>query len=315
MELTEINGDTMANANIKQLEKMRIEKLRSLNDDEIEEYIAVILTDLMKLQDVDTVFKLDNPYVLDDDLNDLYAKLDEIDAILSEKYRFNDIIKTMAGNFESASHVGTKIKYTAETFKLRIIIIRMIFTDIINHYHLLMQMVEDFYYLLIYQLELKNTVSSDKPGDDVVSAIDTYNLNMIDSFKYTISNIVENLDKSIANADKLFYSDEKLDDDIADMKETIISINDSSDEKEMLFKRLGVLDAVVRLYDTYVEMKEFKGFYDTVVSNIHDLIDPDNAFLDYSKLRYDDLDSDISFDEYMKKEPKFNINESELILP
>ena len=305
----------MANANIKQLEKMRIEKLRSLNDDEIKEYIAVILTDLMKLQDVDTVFKLENPYILDDDLKDLYDKLDEIDAILSEKYRFNDIIKTMAGNFESTSHVGTKIKYTAETFKLRIIIIRMIFNDILNHYHLLMQMVEDFYYLLIYQLELGNAVSSDKPGDDVVSAIDTYNLNMIDSFKYTISDIVENLNKSIANADKLFYSDERIDDDMADMKETIVSINDSSDEKEMLFKRLGVLDAVVRLYDTYAEMKEFKGFYDTVISNVYKLIDPDNAFLDYSKLRYDDLDGDVSFDEYMKKEPKFNIKKSELILP
>ena len=309
----------MANNNFKQLEKMRIEKLRSLNDDEIKEYIAVILTDLMKLQDVDTVFKLENPYILDDDLKDLYDKLDEIDAILSEKYRFNDIIKTMAGNFESTSHVGTKIKYTAETFKLRIIIIRMIFNDILNHYHLLMQMVEDFYYLLIYQLELGNAVSSDKPGDDVVSAIDIVKINAIDSYKYEVGKLSENLDKLISIADNLFNADERLDNDIADMKETIISINDSSDEKDVLSKRTGVLDAIVSLYESYVDMKEFKETYGNIVSGVRSFTESDNAFLIYSKVEYynasDDGDIDISFDEFMKSEPKFNIKKSELILP
>ena len=307
----------MANANVKQLEKMRIEKLRSLNDDEIKEYIAVILTDLMKLKDVDTVTALDDPNILNDDLEDLESKLDEINNILSEKYRFNDILKTMNYNFESTSHVGTKIKYTANTLKLKISIANALFIDIIHNYQFLNEMLDLFYILMIHQLELDNAVSSaaDKPGDDVVSGINTIKINVIDGFKFRIADLVENIDNSIAYADKLFYSDERLETDIADMKEMILAINDSSDEKDVLVKRLGVLDAVIRLYDTYIEMQEFKETYSNVVSGIHDLIESDNAFLVYSNERYYDLDGAASFDEYMKKEPKFNIKKSELILP
>ena len=305
----------MANANIKQLEKMRIEKLRSLNDDEIKEYIAVLLTDLMKIKDIDNVSKVDDPNIFNADIDEIYDKLDEVDAILNEKYRFNDFRKTLAYNFESASHVGTNIKYSAETFKLRIKIIASLFIDILNNYKLLQDMISDYYSFVIYQLELDNVISSDKTSADVVSAANTIRINMIDSFKYRIADLIDNIGKSISYADTLFYSDERLSDDIADMKVMIKSINDSKDDKDMLYKRLGVLDAVIRLYESYVDMREFKDNYDNIVSGINDLIESENAFYLYSKLKYYDLDSDVSLDEFMKLEPKFDIKKSELILP
>ena len=309
----------MANANFKQLEKMRLEKLRSLNDDEIKEYIAVILTELMKLQDIDTVSALENPFVLDDDFNDLNSKLDEIDGILSERYNFNDILKTMKYNYEMSAHIGTKIKYSANRFKLRLAVINSLFIAILDDYKLLQDMLDSYYHLIIYLLELDNTVSSDKPAADVVSAIDTVKINVIDSYKYGIGDLSENLNKLISIADDLFKSNESLDDDIAEMKETILSINDSSDEKDVLSKRTGVLDAVVTLYDSYVDMKEFKETYDNIVSGVKSYTESENAFLLYSKVRYydaaDDGDIDISLDEFMKSEPKFNIKKSELILP
>ena len=308
----------MANANFKQLEKMRLEKLKSLTDDELKEYIAVILTELMKLQDVDNVAALDNPFVLDGDFEDLESKLDEVDKILSERYRFNDILKTMKYNYEMSAHIGTKIKYSANKVNLKIVVINALFISILDDFKLLQNMLDSYYHLVIYLLELNDAVSSDTSAD-VVSAIDTFKINAIDSYKYEIGDLSENLNKLISIADDLFNSDESLDNDIADMKETILSINDSSDEKDILSKRTGVLDAVITLYDAYVDMKEFKENYNKVVSGVKSYTESENAFLIYSRLRYyDDVDAgdtDISFDEFMKSEPKFNIKKSELILP
>ena len=308
----------MANANFKQLEKMRLEKLRSLNDDEIKEYIAVILTELMKLQDVDSVAALDNPFVLDDDFNDLNSKLDEIDNILSERYRFNDILKTMKYNYEMTAHIGTKIKYSANRVNLKMAVINALFIAILDDFKLLQNMLDSYYHVVIYLLELDDAVSSDTSAD-VVSAIDNVKINAVDSYKYEIGDLSENLNKLISIADDLFNSDESLDNDIAEMKETILSINDSSDEKDVLSKRAGVLDAVISLYDAYVDMKEFKENYNNVVSGVKSYTESENAFIIYSRLRYydaaDDGGIDISLDEFMKSEPKFNIKKSELILP
>ena len=300
---------------LKELERKRIDKIKSLSADEVDRYLDVIFTDLMNIQDVDNVGSVDDPNIFNDDLDDLYSKLDEIRNLLGDNFRINDAIKTKAINYESVSHTGTKIKYSAIGFKLRMQTIRLLIRDILKEYGDLLNTLNHYYHFTLYQLDLDKIVSADDVSAKLVSEIDGFKLEINDMFYYDVIAGIETIKDDLKFIDKLFYSDEVLSRDIADLKNSIKDIADSDDYKDKLNRELGVLDAVVRLYDYYVEMQELKETYDEYKSEIGDLLESDNAFKRYSEIRYNDVPGDIPFDDFIALEPKFNMKECKLILP
>lgn len=299
---------------LKELERKRIDKIKSLSADELDKYLDVIFTDLMNILDVDTVAGVDNPNIFNDDVDDLYSKLDEIRDLLGDDFRINDTIKTKAINYESSAHIGTKIKYNTKMFELKIMIIRLLFREILINIAHLKHMLRDYYDITIDVIALYDTVSSDTSAD-TVSAINRVKNNYSESFYLSISDLVEDINADIETVDKIFYSQTVLDRDIAEMKNTIKNINNPSDEKDVLYKRLGVSDTLIKLLKSYQEMQELKEIYDSRIADFNDLISPDNAFLIYSDESFNESDGDISYDDFMKKEPKFNIKKCKLILP
>ena len=300
---------------LKELERKRVEKIKSLSADEVDRYLDVIFTDLMNIQDVDNVGSVDDPNIFNDDLDDLYSKLNEVKDLLGDVFRIDDAIKTKAINYESASHTGTKIKYSAIGFKLRMQSIRLLIRDVLSEYGGLLNSLNNHYHLVLYQLDLDKVVSADDVSDKLVSEIGAFRLEINDMFYYDIISAIDTIKDDLKFIDKLFYSDEVLSRDIADMKNSIKDIADSDDYKDKLYRELGVLDAVIRLYDYYVEMQELKETYDAYKSEIGDLLDSDNAFKRYSEIRYNDVSGDISFDDFIALEPKFDMKECKLILP
>ena len=300
---------------LKELERKRINKIKSLSADEVDKYLDVIFTDLMNIQDVDNVENVDDPNIFNDEIDDLNSKLDEIRDLLGNNFRINDAIKTKAVNFEIVSHTGTKIKYSAKTFQLKMQVIRLLIRDILNEYGALLNTLNNYYHLILYQLDLDKVISSDGISDKVNSEINALKLEINDIFYYDVIAGIDTITDSLKMIDSLFKSDDDLSRDIAEMKNTINDIIDSDDYKNQLYKRLGVLDAVVRLYDFYVEMQELKENYDTYKSDIDDLFKSENAFKRYSDLRYNDISGEMSYDEFIALEPKFNMEECKLILP
>ena len=299
---------------LKELERKRINKIKSLSDDELDKYLDVIFTDLVNILDVDTVAGVDDPNIFNGDIDNLYSKLDEIRDLLGDDFRINDIIKTKAINYESASHIGTKIKYSAKSVELKVLMIRLVFREILINIAHLKHMLRDYYDITVDVIALYDTVSSDTSAD-TVSAIGRVKDNYSESFYLAISDLVENITVDIETVDKIFYSKSALDKDIAEMKNTIKTINDSADERDLLYKRLGVLDTLVTMLKSYQEMQELKEFYDVRIADFNDLISPDNAFLVYSDESFNESAGDIPYDDFMKKEPKFNIKKCKLILP
>lgn len=299
---------------LKELERKRIDKIKSLSDDELDKYLDVIYTDLVNILDVDTVSGVDDPNIFNDDIDDLYAKIDEIRDLLGNNFRINDIIKTKAINYESASHIGTKIKYSAKSVELKVLMIRLLFREILINIAHLKHMLRDYYDITVDVIRLYDTISPDTSAD-TVSAIGKVKDNYSEHFYLAIADLIDDVNADIDIVDKLFYSEKRLADDIADMKNTIKTINDSADERDVLYKRLGVSDTLIKMLNHYQEMQELKAIYDGRVTEFNDLISPDNAFLKYSDETFGESAGDISYDDFIKKEPKFNIKKCELILP
>ena len=73
---------------IKELEKERINKIKSLNESQIENYVDVLVKELCDLHDFDSVT---NPDERIDEISDMYTKLNEISDLNIAK--FNNIKK------------------------------------------------------------------------------------------------------------------------------------------------------------------------------------------------------------------------------
>ena len=137
----------------------------------------------------------------------------------------------------------------------------------------------------------------------------------VDVLKIPILTLKDEIESEIAILDAAFYSDETIKNDIHDLKLTIKNLAESDDENDKLFVEFNLIDVLVGLinaYENHAEIKELYLHYKTEIGEL--FADSSNVFKKYSAEKYD-ADSGISFNDFMKLEPKLNIDSGELIEP
>ena len=125
----------------------------------------------------------------------------------------------------------------------------------------------------------------------------------------------DEIEPNVALLDNAFYSDETIKTDIHELKVTIKNYADSDDENDKLFVEFGLIPILADLIKAYENHADIKKMYTDFKSDIDELFaSADNIFKKYSIENYDAA-SGISFNDFMKNEPKFNIKTGELISP
>lgn len=289
-------------ATMKELEKMRIEKIQSLTTSEIENYVDVLVTDICKLHDFSTST---NPDERLNEINDLYNKLKELgDLTESDLNRVKPYIKDKLNSELVKVNVVNTVKDIVDSANLKNYLISLLTKNVMNQYVNL-----QFHLVLFHGMFKKLNLISETADVNVVNEIKDVS---IMEFQKIFPKFIDDLKDNIEKIDDLFYSDDVLIADIDDMKKTLTEISESDDDLNVSLKKYGIVETYSRLINAYINHMELKKFYNKIKANIIDLIESENAFLTYSKTDYESLSDDISFDEFMKSEVKFNLIKCEL---
>lgn len=289
---------------LRELEKQRLEKIGSLNESQIKNYVDVLVKDICKLHDVNTVT---NPDERIDEIADLYEKLKEVNEITGGKFNnINNYINIkLNSDLSVALSVGMQ-KYILKDANSKNILISMHLKDVLSKY-------ADFkmYTALLYDLLFDFKELSDVAPDVADSKKATY----VDVLKIPILTLKDEIETEFAILDAAFYSDETIINDIRDLKLTIKNLAESDDDNDKLFVEYDLIDVLVGLINAYENHAEIKELYIKYKAEIDELFaDSSNVFKKYSAAKYD-ADSGIDFNDFMKLEPKFNIDSGELIEP
>lgn len=288
---------------LKELEKQRLEKIGSLNHSQIKNYVDVLVKDICKLHDYSNVT---NPDERLNEMENLYGKLTEIKEITGSK--FNNI-----GNYISATlNADLTIALTVE-------IQRFIVKDANSKNYILTRWlgnifsyIHDFrlYTGLLYDLLIDfNEISAVAP--DVADIKSKY----VDEFKIMILMLKDEIESAVDLIDNGFYTDDLIKNDIHELKVTIKNLADSDSDDDKLYVEFGLIPILADLIKSYENHAETKKLYIKVKADIDELFaDSDNVFKKYSAEKYD-ADSGITFDEFMKSQPTFNIDTGELVIP
>lgn len=286
-------------ATIKQLEKMRIEKIKSLNSSQIENYVDVIVKDICKLHNFNSVI---NPDERIDEISDLYYKLNEINELTGGNFT------NIKNYIDIKLNTDLVIALTVENQKY---IIKDANADNLSLSLLLKEIISDYLNLEMYTALLYDLVFDFKK----LSAVDNKKLHYFNSLKKVIAVLKSDIENNIELIDGKFYSDETIKNDIHELKVTIKNYADSGDETDKLFVEFGLIPILYDLIKAYENHAKIKEMYIDYKVKIDELFESaDNVFKKYSVDKYDAA-SGISFNNFMKSEPKFNINTGELISP
>ena len=288
---------------LKELEKQRIEKIGSLNDSQIKNYVDILVKDICKLHDYSNVT---NPDERLNEIESLYEKLKEVKEITGSKFNniSNYINVTLNADLTIALTVEIQRFIVKDANKKNYILTRWL-SDVLSYIHDLR-----LYIRLLYDLLIDfNEISAVAP--DVADVKSKY----VDEFKIMILMLKDEIESAVNIIDNGFYTDETIKNDIHELKVTIKNFADSDANDDKLFVEFGLIPILADLIKAYENHAETKKMYIKVKSDIDELFaDSDNVFKTYSAERYDDA-SGISFDEFMKLEPKFNIDSGELVIP
>lgn len=283
---------------IKELEKQRIEQIKLLDSTQIKNYVDVLVKEICDLHDLDSVTDADERI---NEISDGIDKLYEIGDLAGVNFENikNYIHTTFNVNLSTLKTVES-IKSVVNSANSKNVILRLYFNQIITAY-----LNFNMYSALSYDfLSIKDSPT-----------VDNMKSNYFKSINLIMSGLKDIIEKNIRLIDGAFYSDETIKNDIHDLKITILNIKESDDETDMLLVEFGIIDVLIDLIKSYENHAEIKELYMQYKAEIDELISSaDNVFEKYSVEKYDAA-SGISFDEFMKLEPKFNINTGELIEP
>lgn len=292
---------------LKELEKQRLEKIGSLNESQIKNYVDVLVKDICRLHDFNSVTNADERL---NEIADLYEKLKEINEITGGK--FNNINNYINITLNSDLVVALTVevnKYIVNDANSKNLIISLHLKDILTKY-------ADFkmYTALLYDLLFDFKELSDVAPDVSGSKKAAY----IDVLKIPILTLKDEIEKEIALLDAAFYSDETIVNDIQDLKLTIKNLAESGDDNDKIFVEFDLIDvlvALIKAYENHAEIKELYLHYKAEIDEV--FADSDNVFKKYSAAKFESVDDDsgITFNDFMKSEPKFNIDSGELISP
>lgn len=278
---------------LKELENKRIKKIKSLDENQLNNYVDVLSDEMRDILDFDNVTDIDESLA---EFNDLVEKFNEIYDVTG--YNF----KAKADDVYKAAINIELIKYIIKEFESKNLLLNSVFSNLLMDFANL-----ENYIVLLYQLLMD---FKDLSG---VSGVENMKLHFIDPLKKMIVTTKELLDLHYRILNKSFYSDERIINDIHEYKVTIKNYADSDDEMDKLLVKYGLIDCYVDFIKATENHAEIKELYMQQKPDIDELIaSADNVFKKYSAEKYDAA-SGISFDEFMKLEPKFNIVSGELI--
>ena len=285
---------------MKELERQRIEKIKSLDADQIINYVDVIIGDICELHDFHSVI---NPDERINNITDLYKKLKEVIELTDDDYDVRPYIKSALDNDLLVVYTVNDVKDMVDYANLKNYLISLLIKDIFNGYVNL-----QFHLILFHGMFKKLNLISGTADANVVNEIKKIS---IAEFKKIFPKVVNDLNSNIEKIDDLFYPDDVLIDDKKKKKKTLSEISASADDHNMKLKKYGIIKNYSDLINAYIHHMELKKLFDKYKSDIVDLIDSDNAFYDLSASDFELL-SDVDFDEFMKSEPKFNLSKCEL---
>lgn len=288
---------------LKQLEKQRIEKIKSLDKSQIENYVNVLVKELCDLHDFDSVTNPDERIA---EISDVYIKLKEIGELNIAKFdNIKNYITDKVNDDLLVVYLVKEIKQIVETADMKNILIESLIKKVFDAY-IYLQFNLVLFHGMFKKLKYLNDSSID--GDKVSEIKDI----SADEFNKIFGKLINDLSGGIERIDKLFYSDDVIIKDIADIKDELDVITESDDDLNVALVRYGIVDAYSGLINAYICHLKLKRLYHKYKSDIVDLIESDNAFYEYSKSDFESISGDVDFDEFMKSEPKYNLSTGEL---
>ena len=279
------------------LEKKRVEKIKSLSENEVIAYTDVLFKDLIKYSDYDYI--KDNLDSATGDLSDVNDKLKEIVELTGD--RFNNIGNAIQSErllYIAAAKTINDIKTDLTDFIYKNNFIRLYLADTVFEIGMLKTTIYSLYSMFLIS------------DNDVIKKA------FIDGY---VRLIPECLKKIKSQLDFIKYHLFNVDDGdkyIYDLKLQMAELIESNDKDKVVLKDLGILNVYTSLIDETMEMLKLETKVDDAYSLIAEF-DVDNVFESFSVASYECY-SDIpfvTFDDFMKSEPKFNAVNGELIEP
>lgn len=298
-------------ANLNQLKKQRIDKIKSLQSNQVKNYVDVLTDEVAELHDFNTIVSANDGENRLNEIADLYLKLNEISELTGGTYSNikNYVVMSVNDKLLTAKTVYD-VKSVVNYAKLKNRLILDLIKELHNNYINL-----KFYLILFHGLFSKlNYINQVAPeNSELISAITDVKNIRIDEFKKVIPKTVDVIDDNLERINKLFYSDDEIVSGISELENDIKNIENSADECDMLLKKFGIIGVYSDLIDCYKQQLHLKEFYVSVLSEINKLFESENVFYDYSVDDFNAMVSGMDFDNFMKKEPKFNLKDYKLI--
>ena len=298
-------------ANLNQLKKQRIDKIKSLQSNQVKNYVDVLTDEVAELHDFNTIVSANDGENRLNEIADLYLKLNEISELTGGTYSNikNYVVMSVNDKLLTAKTVYD-VKSVVNYAKLKNRLILDLIKELHNN-HINLQ----FYLILFHGLFSKlNYINQVAPeNSELISAITDVKNIRIDEFKKVIPKTVDVIDDNLERINKLFYSDDEIVSGISELENDIKNIENSADECDMLLKKFGIIGVYSDLIDCYKQQLHLKEFYVSVLSEINKLFESENVFYDYSVDDFNAMVSGMDFDNFMKKEPKFNLKDYKLI--
>ena len=275
---------------LKELEKQRIEKIKSLNTNELNSYVKVLLRDLVKFNNDDYIYANDSAI---NDINYVFDKLDEISELTGVYKPINDEIMKYLIYSEYINNFLSDI----ENFKIRNRLLQ----------HNIFSAVQDLILLNVLIREFHMISISD--NSSVIRSL-------IKTYKMMIPKMYNKLETDFEVINNYLYSVDTLNENINVSKLRIKEFLDADSGKDKDLKELGFIDFYSEFINENMKMLDLINQYNDNYSILSD-INVDNVFEKHSKNFYECFDDTykyhVPFDEFMDKQPKFNIITGEFI--
>lgn len=275
---------------LKELEKQRIEKIKSLNTNELNSYVKVLLRDLVKFNNDDYIYANDSAI---NDINYVFDKLDEISELTGVYKPINDEIMKYLIYSEYINNFLSDI----ENFKIQNRLLQ----------HNIFSAVQDLILLNVLIREFHMISISD--NSSVIRSL-------IKTYKMMIPKMYNKLETDFEVINNYLYSVDTLNENINVSKLRIKEFLDADSGKDKDLKELGFIDFYSEFINENMKMLDLINQYNDNYSLLSD-INVDNVFEKHSKNFYECFDDTykyhVPFDEFMDKQPKFNIITGEFI--
>lgn len=282
---------------LKELEKQRIKKIRSLNEDEINNYADFLIDemrDILELNNIDSVEKAENEFA------DLLNKINELSDLTG--YNFSSKVNLSHKavlSLQLTKYIIKDNESRNDILLFAVYILLIAYFDFDKYSQMLYQLLVDFKKLSVVAPDIADNMKA------------TY----VESLKMSIMESKMILLKYYDLLNINFYSNEKIENLLHECKVYIKKINESTDESDELLVKYGFNSIYSGFIDVYENHSKIKNHYMEIKPLIEYIVaNPSNVFKKYSINNYDP-DSNVSFDEYMKSQPKFNIDSGELVEP